>query len=47
MKRWVEAAGGEARVTYVEGGGHSHGGAMEPAVATAFEWVAERDPRWR
>jgi predicted esterase len=47
VKRWIDAAGGEARVVHVEGVGHTHGGGMEPAVVQAFAWVTEGDQRWR
>lgn len=34
------------RVLYVEGAGHSYGGAMEQRVKESFEWLIEGDPRW-
>jgi predicted esterase len=43
---YLEKAGIQTRIVYVEGAGHSYGGGMEEAVRTAFEWAVEDDERF-
>ncbi|MBN2193375.1 MAG: hypothetical protein JW751_11215 [Polyangiaceae bacterium] len=45
--QWLERGGLEARVVYVEGGGHTSFGAVAEALPEVFDWLVADDQRWR
>jgi predicted esterase len=47
MARWLVLGGVEAKVAYVEGGGHSYRGPVEERIASELPWITAGDARWQ
>lgn len=45
-RQWLERAGLLARTLYVDGAGHTYGGALQAAVEARFSWVVEGLRSW-